>query len=538
MALREDLWPRATLPDGASEVSPEGVFGRLVFGVVGNSPELISKVQPQIIGGGSRGAGQDGRNWTSGSNSADGVYFALPATHPLYTIGVEFTIFQVAEIASWGAYSSLLCVPYRVTSWADPFGAFGFQRENANNTVRVWGSYGGTGAQFSNTTTLTVKAGAGNRYVMAAARYTGGCRFLINGAYNDSVAGSNTSSAVDWTNKQPLSILNRSDSNNGEGTTGSASITLIFKGALSQAELYWLAENYRDVCGQQSIWAPVSAGGGSSLDLTQTTGVALAATVSASGDIQIGTNFNLTQSSAVGLTGSLATTGNIQIGTTFNLAQTANVGLAGAVGVSGDIQILSGSLDLTQTAAVAMSGTVGLSGDIQIGTSFNLAQTAAVGLTGVVGTTGNIQIGTSFNLAQSVALAMAGSVAVSGDLQSGTAPVITQSFGNFGWDPRKRLSWKRKELREELEAALDDAPKAVQELVRVPGPDVSEVGVRGALDTIREALRQKRDGSVHVVRQEIDELHEALETVATFTREREAARQARRRKQQAFLLLS
>jgi hypothetical protein len=282
------------------------------------------------------------------------------------------------------------------------------------------------------------------------------------------------------------------------------------------------------------IWVPVSAGG-SSLDLTQTTGVALSGSVSVSGDIQIGTNFNLTQSNAVGLTGSLATTGDVQIGTTFNLAQTAAVGLAGSVGVSGDLQILSGSLDLTQTSAVAMSGTVGLSGDIQIGTSFDLAQTAAVGLTGSVATTGNIQIGTNFNLAQSVALAMSGSVAVTGDLQSGTAPVVTQAYGNFGWDPRIRPSWKRKELREELEAALDDAPKAVQVLVRVPGPDISEVPVREALEVVRTARKHRERA---VTRQEIDELHEALETVATFTREREATRQARRRKQQHLLLLS
>lgn len=286
---------------------------------------------------------------------------------------------------------------------------------------------------------------------------------------------------------------------------------------------------------ERRIPVPVSAGGGSSLDLTETTGVVLSGSVSVSGDIQVGTNFNLAQSSAVGLTGSLATTGDVQIGTAFNLAQTAAVGLAGSVGVSGDIQILSGSLDLIQTSAVAMSGTVGLSGNIQIGTSFNLAQTAAVGLTGSVATTGNIQIGTNFNLAQSVALAMSGSVAVTGDLQSGTAPVVTRAYGNFGWDPRIRPSWKRKELREELEAALDDAPKAVQELVWAPGPDISEVPVREALEVVRKA---RKYSEMAVTRQEIDELHEALETVATFTREREATRQARRRKQQHLLLLS
>lgn len=535
MAMREELWSRQQLPQNAHTLSKDGIFKNLVFAAIGNGPELISGVQPQRIGSASRAAGRDGPTWASTSTSADGVYYALPATHPIYTLGTDFTIFQIAQIDSWVSFSALFCIPYANGTWTSPFGAIGLGKNSTSDQVRIWGAYGGAGLNYDNTNAITVSAGG--RYVIGAARYSGGARFLINGQFDETATGSNRTTAPDLSGKQPVCLLNRSNSNTGEGTSGSTSICLVFRGALSEAELRWLEINYRDVCGPEIIWVSTSAGGGS-LDLTQTTGVALAGTVSTSGDIQIGTNFNLTQSSAVGLTGSLATTGNIQIGTTFNLAQTANVGLAGAVGVSGDIQILSGSLDLTQTAAVAMSGTVGLSGDIQIGTSFNLAQTAAVGLTGVVGTTGNIQIGTSFNLAQSVALAMAGSVAVSGDIQSGTAPVITQSFGNFGWDPRKRLSWKRKELREELEAALDDAPKAVQELVRVPGPDVSEVGVRGALDTIREALRQKRGGSVHVVRQEIDELHEALETVATFTREREAARQARRRKQQAFLLLS
>lgn len=261
--------------------------------------------------------------------------------------------------------------------------------------------------------------------------------------------------------------------------------------------------------GLGGIYRSLGAGGGSSLDLTETTGASLAGVVATFGDIQIGTN--------------------------FNLIQTANVGLAGSVGISGDLQVLSGSLDLTQTSAVVMSGTVGLSGDIQIGTSFDLAQTAAVGLTGSVSTTGNIQIGTNFDLSQSAALAMSGSVAVSGDFQSGTAPIVTQTYGNFGWDPRIRPSWKRKELREELEAALDDAPKAVQELVRVPGPDISEVPVREALEVVRTARKHRERA---VTRQELDELHEALETVATFTREREATRQARRRKQQHLLLLS
>lgn len=237
-----------------------------------------------------------------------------------------------------------------------------------------------------------------------------------------------------------------------------------------------------DAVARELFYLAVSAGV-VSLDLTETTDVALSGSISVSGDLQIGTNFNLTQAAAVGL--------------------------AGSVGVSGDIQILSGSLDLAQTSAVAMSGTVGLSGDLQIGTDFNLTQ--------------------------SVALAMSGSVAVAGDFQSGTAPVVTQAYGNFGWDPRIRPSWKRKELREELEAALDDAPKAVQELVRVPGPDINEVPVREALEVVRTARKHRERA---VTRQELDELHEALETVATFTREREAARQARRRKQQHLLLLS
>lgn len=513
--------------------SADGVFASLVFGVVGDGPDLISGAPPIRLGSGSFGAARDGVALKSTSNTADGAYYVLPADHPLYLIDAEVTIFQIAQIDSWAAYSSLLCVPYRVTSWADPYGAFGLQRDNTNNAIRVWGSYGGTGAQMSNTNTLTVTSGG--RYVICASRYQGGCRFLINGAYQNTATGNAVNSGFDFVNKQPLAILNRSNSNAGEGTTGSTPVTLIFNRALTEPEMRWLAENYWQVAQPRRIWLPSPSAGGSSLDLTQTTGVVLSGAVSVSGDIQIGTSFNLAQSAAVGLSAAVGVSGDIQIGTTFDLAQTAAVGLTGSTAVIGDLQILSGSLDLTQTAPIGLTGSLGTTGDVQIGTSFNLTQTVTVGLTGSVGVTGDIQVGTNFNLVQSGAVGLAASLAVSGDLQSGTAPVVTQAYGNFGWDPRIRPSWKRKELREELEAALDDAPKAVQELVRVSGPDISEVPVREALEVVRTARKHRERA---VTRQEIDELHEALETVATFTREREAARQVRRRKQQHLLLLS
>ena len=151
--------PLQDLAGGEQDVSREGIFANLVFAVVGESQELISGVKPQKLGSATRVNSRDGMGWRSTSNSTDGVYYTLPASHPIYTLGVEFTIFQIAQIDSWGSFSALFCIPYANGTWSSPFGAVGLGKNSSSDQVRIWGAYGGSGLNYDNTNALTVAAG-------------------------------------------------------------------------------------------------------------------------------------------------------------------------------------------------------------------------------------------------------------------------------------------------------------------------------------------------------------------------------------------
>lgn len=261
MTLRLTLpWNRQ--PSPGVQRSTDGVFASLVFGAIGDGPELVSGIHPLRLGGGVFAPSADGTGVKSGSNTADGVYYSLPANHPIYSLGVDFTIFQIAQIDSWASFSALFCIPYANGTWTSPFGAIGLGKNSASDQVRIWGAYGGSGLNYDNTNALTVSAGG--RYVIGAARYSGGARFLVNGAFDETATGSNRTTAPDLSGKQPVCLLNRSNSNAGEGTTGSTPICLVFRGALSEAELYWLASNYWQVAQPRRIWVPAAevSGGG------------------------------------------------------------------------------------------------------------------------------------------------------------------------------------------------------------------------------------------------------------------------------------
>lgn len=259
MANRVVDFPLEDLAGGEQTVSREGVFASLVFAVVGDSQELISGVKPQRMGSATRGNSRDGMGWRSTSNTADGVYYTLPGDHPLYLLGTDFTIFQVAQIDSWGAYSCLLMVPYFSGAWGSPYGSMGLQRDASNNRLRLFGN------AFDNPNTITVSSGG--RYVVTAARYSGGCRWLINGSYENSTSGAGRTNAPTFNTKNPPILFNHSSGDAGEGVTGSSPVTLIFNRALTEPEMRWLADNWREVADIEDAVAPLPTAGGSSVSL-------------------------------------------------------------------------------------------------------------------------------------------------------------------------------------------------------------------------------------------------------------------------------
>jgi len=130
--------------------------------------------------------------------------------------------------------------------------------------------------------------------------------------------------------------------------------------------------------------------------------------------------------SAIAVSGTVSATGDIQIGTSFDLAADP-VAISGALSISGDIEASTApALDIAADP-IALAGTVGLTGDIQIGTSLDLVADP-VAIVGAVGLSGDIQLGTSFDLAADP-IALSGTLAVAGDIASSTEEGIIVSLG-------------------------------------------------------------------------------------------------------------
>lgn len=162
--------------------------------------------------------------------------------------------------------------------------------------------------------------------------------------------------------------------------------------------------------------------GTASLDLVPTAAISVAGAVSASGDVQpvIEWSFEPPLSVAT-IGGQLGAAGDLQfLIASLNLAQTSPVAMAGAAALSGDV-FARLPLNIAQTAAVAVSGAVAASGDVASAGGRDIAQTAPVGISGALAATGAIQITgpVLLDLAQTAPLGMAGAVVAAGNIVVG-----------------------------------------------------------------------------------------------------------------------
>ena len=230
----------------------------LIFAVSGTGPDAVSGQQGVALASGKQGITKNGVAIESTSTTDGGYYYPLSKSIP-NTLG-DVTLFQTVEIDSWSSYSSLLCIPAAAGSWSPPYGAFGLQRVGVDNKLRLWGTDGGVWF----VTSLPVYAG--NSYSIGASRSGASAIFDVNGA-TESVSG--VVGAFDLSARQPICLLQRSSSNNGEGIDGRSAITLLWKRALSADELKSIRENPWQIFAPRSSRRLISAGaGGSSTDLT------------------------------------------------------------------------------------------------------------------------------------------------------------------------------------------------------------------------------------------------------------------------------
>lgn len=212
----------------------------LVFAALPGGPELISGVLPTPMGGASLSVCDKGRSLQSNSLTTDGWCWNLPASHPLYSITTTDSLFVQARRTAGSAFNNLFGVPYRTGTWATPFYAWGLASQSDTTTANA------TFATSSSTRVSSVSSAAyfqngvsqaygftrGNtrlRYYRGAAQYDGDYAIA--------------SATVDWTNHQPPTLFNASNSVPQQGMQAQAGLVLVFNRELTASEWSALSDN-------------------------------------------------------------------------------------------------------------------------------------------------------------------------------------------------------------------------------------------------------------------------------------------------------
>lgn len=198
--------------------------------------DLISgNIGTLLTSGNWRGMSRHGVSLSSTSTSNGGAYWSFHDR--ILTLTRSYTIIVWADPSSSGLAdgSKLLCIPYRVNTWISPWVAISLGRDGTtSNGASDYASDGSTNIGIGSSTgfiqdtdpltmyAFTRNGAAGAFYRNAAAWGTGTFSSNLN---------------VDWTNKQPVVLLNHSNSSNGEGMNGTAPLAMLYNRALTANEI-------------------------------------------------------------------------------------------------------------------------------------------------------------------------------------------------------------------------------------------------------------------------------------------------------------
>ena len=392
--LRPTIWTQQ--PQVPVEIDWSNPITRdLIFAVSGVGPDAVSGQQGFALPSGKQGITKNGVAVESTSTTDGGYYYPL-SKHIPDSLG-DVTLFQVVEIDSWGAYSALFSIPIASSTWAAPYGAIGIQQDGSNNKVRLWGTSGAAPATANET------VAPGNAYSIGVAKSGSSAIFDINGIRE---SASLTPVVYDLSARQPICLLQRSNSNNGEAVDGRSAITLLWKRALSADELKSIRENPWQIFAPRSSRRLISAGGGS-------------VNANASGALSVLSVAAPTASAS----GSAFATGALAAITIY--APTATASAGGSAAASGSFAALSIS-PATATATATTSATAsGSFATISLSAPTATATGTTAGGANATGTPAQITI------SHAAAIAIGSAVASGGYQSIGiTAPTGSASVGN------------------------------------------------------------------------------------------------------------
>lgn len=235
--LKPGLWnaqPRYTDPDWL------WAWRGLVFAALPGGKwrhELVVGTPGTLLGSGTwRGMTSHGQAFQSTSLTADGGYWTW--SERIAKITTDYTIIVWADPASAGLgdYSKLLTIPYRNGVWASPFAAISFGRNASTSNGYSDFAPSAVGEQFVTSSAGFIQDTDGlTMYVFTRSGVA--CTFYRNAVQFGTASMTSGTSPVDFVNKQPVVLLNHSNSDPGEGIIGVAPLAMIYNRALTAREI-------------------------------------------------------------------------------------------------------------------------------------------------------------------------------------------------------------------------------------------------------------------------------------------------------------
>ena len=256
MVMTRRVWTRQ--PQGAVGVDWSNPITRgLIFAAYGGFPEILSGVLPVPFGAVSRLVNSQGRS-LNGTAETSGWYYPLPSSHRLYSITTEISAIIVGNITP-SSQSPLLSIPVANGTWNSPFASFIVEPQSTNVT-RILFSYSAAAYSYSDIGDNSVSAGT---HIWSATRSGANLAIYTDGILKGSVSDVNSGN-IYWGTKEPVCLLNESNSLPRSGATGGISLSLIFNRALSAFDIRLISVNPWQLFAPLSrpVFAPLSAGSG------------------------------------------------------------------------------------------------------------------------------------------------------------------------------------------------------------------------------------------------------------------------------------
>lgn len=152
----------------------------------------------------------------------------------VWSIGTAYTVVVRATVDALVSSSKLLCIPLASGTWNTPFLSLSFGRNAANPRLALQHS---SGSSVLTSTSVDGGIAAGETVTYGATRNGNTVLFYRDGSAIATNTNASGTTAPNFTNQQPVCLMQRSNTAPGEGTQGTLLFAAIWDRDLSAAEM-------------------------------------------------------------------------------------------------------------------------------------------------------------------------------------------------------------------------------------------------------------------------------------------------------------